>query len=236
MNLSKGLKFLESRGINLFHAFDTSDVSGLIENAAPGLDLTRFPTTVLIANAGSAFWQSMKQAGIQGADPVDQYSIMLAKEFADRFLNGRTKILYPSGHPVSLLSFGSLTGWSHISPMGVTIHPKYGPWFAYRALFLVETYIPASQPLMADHPCESCLEKPCQSVCPSAAVGEIGGFKHETCGRYRIKDESPCAYQCLSRISCPVGSEYRYADDQMHYHYNRSLLTSLRYFGSETTD
>ncbi len=236
MNCERGIKFLESRGINLFHAFDTLSVSELVSSAAPEIDLTRFPTTVLIANAGSAFWQSMQQAGVQGIDPVDQYSISLAHEFVKKYLQCRVEMLYPSNHPVSLISFGVLAGWSLTTPMGVTIHPKYGPWFAFRALFLVEKSIPASTPLMAEHPCESCLDKPCQTACPANAVGDIGAFKHETCARFRIRDESICAYQCLSRISCPVGAEYRYVDEQMKYHYHRSRVTMFQYYGSDRPD
>ncbi len=236
MSFSDGIKFLESNGINLFHAFDTPSVSSLICSVLPDFELASFPTTVLIANAGFDFWDSMKQAGVRGSDPVDQYSILLAQEFAGKHLSCKAQILYPSDHPVSLLSFGSRAGWSLATPMGVSIHPTYGTWFAYRALFLIDTYIPASSPLDAEHPCESCIDKPCQTECPSKAVGDMGSFKHETCARFRIEDGSPCADRCLSRLRCPVGSEYRYADEQMKYHYGRSRKTMLRYFGSQTTE
>lgn len=236
MNYSQGLQFLESQGINLFHAFDTTDIAESISSAASEIELDRFPTTVLIANAGYAFWQSMRAANVQGDHPVDQYSILLSHEFANKYLQCDLKILYPSDYPISLRTVGEKTGWSHTTPMGISIHPKFGTWFAYRALFLVDQQIPASPPLVADHPCESCLNKPCQKVCPSGAVSEIGSFGLDTCARYRIQDDSPCAYQCLSRTSCPVGTEYQYVPEQLKYHYNRSRTTMLKYYGAKTTD
>ncbi len=236
MNYKRGVQFLESQGINLFHAFDTTDIAEIISNAVPNIELDRFPTTVLIANAGYVFWQSMRAANVQDDNPVDQYSILLSHEFAKKYLHCDIEILYPSDYPLSLQSVGQKTGWSHTTPMGISIHPTFGTWFAYRALFLVEQKLPATAPLVADHPCESCLDRPCQRVCPSGAVGEIGSFKLETCGHYRIEHNSSCAYQCLSRISCPVGVEYQYVPEQMNYHYNRSRTTLLRYFGAQTQD
>lgn len=233
INHKGGIQFLESRGINLFHAFDTSSLVDLLSKAVPNLELDKYPTTILIANAGFEFWQSLKQAGIQGDHPVDQYSFLLASEYSQKYLDCEAQILYPSDYPISLRDVGSRTGWSFTTPMGITIHPKYGTWYAYRALFLVETHIPVSPPLVADHPCESCVEKPCQSVCPSNAVREIGSFGLEQCARYRIEDDSPCSFQCLSRNRCPVGTEYRYVHEQMKYHYNRSRNTMIGYFKSD---
>ena len=230
MNHTQGIKFLESKGINLFHAFDTPDVADSISSAVPDLDLDRYPTTVLIANAGYQLWQSMRAEKIKSEDPVDQYSISLAHEFAKKFLDCKAQILYPSDLAISLRTIGEKTGWSFTSPMGISIHPTFGTWFAYRVLFLVETHMPPTAPLIAEHPCSSCPDKPCQTVCPSGAVREIDAFGLETCARYRITDASPCAYQCLARLSCPVGVEYQYIPEQLKYHYNRSRITMLKYF------
>ena len=233
MSYSQGIQFLESRGINLFHAFDTSDIAGIIGNAVPDLDLSPYPTTVLTAHAGFKFWQSMKLVGIQGDDPVDRYSVLLAQEYAERFLNCQAEILYPSDYPISLVSIAEKAGWNYVTPMGISIHPHYGTWFAYRTLFLIKTQLAPTPRLIAEHPCESCMDKPCQTVCPSGAVTEIGSFNLEACARYRIQDDSPCSYQCQSRNVCPVGAQYKYVPEQMKYHYRRSRNTMKRYFGSE---
>ena len=236
LNKKEGTEFLEAHGINLFHAFDTLDLVDLFSEAVPDLEVDKYPTTILLANAGFEFWHSLKQADIRGDHPVDQYSILLAKEYAQEYLNCEAQFLYPSDYPISLREVGFRTGWSFTTPMGITIHPKYGTWYAYRALFLVETELPASQPLIADHPCESCVDKPCQTVCPSGAVQQIGSFGLEQCARYRIEDDSPCSFQCLSRNRCPVGTEYQYVPEQMKYHYNRSRNTMIRYFKSDSNN
>lgn len=231
-----GIEFLASRGINLFHAFDTSDLVDLLNESVTDIEFERYPSTILLANAGFEFWQSLKQADIRGDHPVDQYSILLAKAYSQDFLNCDAQILYPSDYPISLREVGFRTGWSFTTPMGITIHPKFGTWYAYRALFLVETKVPASRPLVADHPCESCVEKPCRTACPSGAVDDIGSFELERCARYRIEDKSPCSFQCLSRNRCPVGTEYQYLPEQMKYHYNRSRTTMIRYFKTDSAN
>ena len=102
LNKTEGTQFLEGHGINLFHAFDTSDLVDLFSEAVPNLEVGQYPTTILLANAGFEFWQSLKQADIRGDHPVDQYSILLAKEFSQEYLNCKAQFLYPSDYPISL--------------------------------------------------------------------------------------------------------------------------------------
>lgn len=230
---TKGLEYLNACGINLFHAFDTDSIATSISDAVPHLNLNQYPTTILVANAGYKFWQSMKDAKVEGEDPIDQYSTTIVQRYSQHFLDAEFELLYPSDYPVSLRTIGSKTGWSHDSPMGISIHPEFGLWFAYRALFMVSTPLPASQPIQLKHPCESCVDKPCQAVCPASAVTEMGAFDLDTCARFRIEDDSICGFQCLSRISCPVGAEYRYVPEQMKYHYQRSRKTMVRFFGKK---
>ena len=117
--------------------------------------------------------------------------------------------LYPTKLPIPLGSMGMRTGWSFQTPMGISIHLKFGPWFAYRTLFLVKGKLPLSEKPNESHPCESCQDKPCISACPSGGVREIGHFGLDECAHYRIEDDSACAFLCKSRLSCPVGTEYQ---------------------------
>ena len=235
MNHLEGLKYLESKGINIFHAFNTDGISDVIESSVPHLTLSEYPSTILIANAGPKFWNSMQVAGFGGVDPVDNYSIFLAQRYASEYLVANSEILYPSDYPISLREIGSRTGWSFPSPIGITIHPRYGTWYAYRALFLVNTQIPATPVPNMKNPCDICDSKPCQSVCPVTAVGDIGAFDLDGCARFRIEDESPCSYQCISRNACPIGTEFRYTTEQMKYHYSRSRVSMSKYYATLNT-
>ena len=230
MNQSDGLEYLRMNGINLYHVFDTSSIADLLVPAVPDLRLEDYPSAVLIANAGYELWHSLESFGMYGNDPVDNFSLHLATTYAKDYLNSEAMILYPSSYPISLRAIGERTGWSFTTPMGISIHPKFGTWFAYRSIFLLEKQLPATKPDQADHPCHSCLDKPCQTVCPSGAVRDIGAFGLDECARFRLQDSSPCAYSCFSRIACPVGSEYRYVPDQMKYHYKRSRESMARHY------
>lgn len=232
MDHGGGIQFLEQQGINLFHVFDTKDVLDLIKPALSQFDFEKFPSAVLIGNAGSGLWRALQEYGMDSADPVDDFSIHLANQYSSQYLKTSNFILYPSSYPISLLKFGMRTGWAHTTPMGISIHPIFGTWFAYRALFLVQKKLEKSVPLPDPHPCESCVDKPCQPICPSGAVRDIGFFGLDECARYRIQNDSRCSQQCLSRLRCPVGSEHRYVPKQMQYHYFRSQQTILRYYGS----
>ena len=232
MDQDRGIQFLESQGINLFHAFDTKDVLDLFEPALPEFDFEEYQSTVLLGNAGSGLWHALQDYGMDSADPVDDFSVYLANQFSAQYLDTSNFILYPSSYPISLLNLGMRCGWAHTTPMGISIHPKFGTWFAYRALFLVKKKLEKSVALLDPHPCESCVDKPCQPICPSGAVREIGFFGLNECTRYRIQDDSRCSRGCLSRLRCPVGSEHRYVPEQMKYHYFRSQQTILRYYSS----
>jgi hypothetical protein len=45
------------------------------------------------------------------------------------------------------------------------------------------------------------------------------------CADHRLQPDSSCAKTCLSRVACPIAPEHRYSDDQLAYHYSRSLET-----------
>src|SRR5262249_25101276 len=102
------------------------------------------------------------------------------------------------------------------SRLGLDIHETFGPWFAYRGVFLTAQEIPETDFAEFTSPCESCAEKPCVDACPPRAVGQT--FDVKTFGDFRFSGNSPCADRCLARAKCPVGAEHRYSLDQIQYH------------------
>ncbi len=234
MNPRLGREYLASNGINLFHVFDTQTLEDLLSPAIDERLLKDYPSAVLIANAGAEFWHALKKFGMHGHDPVDDFSIHLASIYSTEYLKTDFKLIYPTDIPVSLRAVAERTGWSHPSPLGITIHHEFGTWYAFRAMFLVRTRLPASDCSPTESPCGNCTDKPCISACHVDAVGEIGSFNLEACARFRIRESSPCSFSCISRIRCPVGTEYRYDPEQMKYHYRRGRDSMIRYYGEQS--
>ena len=229
-----GREYLGSNGINLFHVFDTTSLLDLLRPAIGHVDTDEFPSAVLIANAGAEFWRALEEFGMHGFDPVDYFSSHLATTYATKYLDSDYELLYPSEYPISLRAIADRTGWCHPTPLGITIHHHFGTWYAFRALFLIKARLPASDCSPTNHPCESCIDKPCISACHANAVGEIGSFNLEACARFRIQESSPCSFRCISRIRCPVGSEYQYVPKQMKYHYKRGRDSMVRFYAEHS--
>jgi methylmalonic aciduria homocystinuria type C protein len=99
------------------------------------------------------------------------------------------------------------TGLGALAPIGLVIHPVYGPWFALRAVIV------GDGPAVAHLPAAS----PCQ--CGEACLGALARAKAA---------RGPEAWRAwlAVRDACPVGREHRYGDDQIDYHYtaNRDRL------------
>ena len=110
MDHGGGIQFLQQQGINLFHVFDTKDVLDLIKPALSQIDFEKYPSAVLIGNAGSGLWHALQEYGMDSADPVDDFSIYLANQYSSQFLKTSNFILYPSSYPISLQKIGMRTG------------------------------------------------------------------------------------------------------------------------------
>lgn len=85
----------------------------------------------------------------------------------------------------------------------------------------------------AESPCVSCVDQPCIAVCPASALHQTDAPDLTACAGFRTTEQSPCAERCIARERCPVGVQFRYADDQIRYYYKQSL-EALRRWVAET--
>jgi epoxyqueuosine reductase len=181
---------------------------------------------ILIGHAGTAFWRSLNERVAEPADqahPVDTFTVAVAEQFFQTEHPAVSwEIVYPGAYTVSLQEVGKLAGWHHASPFMVGVNAHFGSWFAYRALVLANTALPVTATVVSESPCVTCEATPCISACPARALDD-GKFHLEKCLGYRQQADSQCKNTCLARRACPVGSEHRYSDEQMHYHYGRSM-------------
>ncbi|MCY1495832.1 hypothetical protein D9M68_297430 [compost metagenome] len=106
------------------------------------------------------------------------------------------------------------------SPLGILIHPRYGLWHGYRGALAFDRPLPETGERAAQHPCDRCAAKPCMSACPANALVEER-FDVSLC-RGHLRSEAARAgclsAGCLSRDACPVGSDYRYRQEQLRFH------------------
>lgn len=234
--LPQGQNFLKKHGLNLFAVLDChtlpSETAAVFTQAA--IPLNDYKRLVLIGNGGRAFWEALQTSGIQTADPVDDFSEQITRQFVQNYLPSTAELfwLFPAPHLVPLQQLGQLAGWSHPSPLGLGINHEFGVWFAYRAAFLTTAELPLTTTKHHPSPCDSCAEKPCISHCPAAAVRGLNQFDVPACATYRLAPQSPCTDRCLSRLACPIAPQHRYSLAQIQYHYRHSLTTLADWFDS----
>lgn len=221
---------LNNAGLNCHAVFDIV----ALKHEERELLLARCPQAenyrqlILIGHGGTTFWQALEASGRElsrneAAHPVDDFTVSIVQEFLQsEFAGIDYEIVYPGTYTISLQELGKLAGWHHPSPFMVGINATFGSWFAYRAVVLANTNLPATKTVQTESPCTSCSEKPCISNCPAHALDD-GQFHLLKCVGYRQQTDSLCKNTCIARTSCPVAREHQYSEAQINYHYGRSM-------------
>lgn len=211
---------LLQKGFPLQAALEVSTVEiGLPEVAGD------YNQLLVFGHAGSGFWKSLDEP-LTGSDPLDRMSIKMVEDFLQRIGCADYLVVYPSTDlQIDLRALGKQLGWHADSALGMGINAIHGTWFAYRVVVLANTFYETHDETqtnnLAEAPCSKCINRPCVEACPVDAPGVT--FDLQACMDERVREGSACAYQCLARNVCPVGTEYRYDQDQMRYHYQKSL-------------
>lgn len=197
-----------------------------------------------------------------GQDPIDAFAVKQASLAISTALHGlfdqhrpavgnqalAPQFVYPSNagqvtansnHP-PLQRLGELAGWHQPSPLGTGINPRWGLWYAYRALVWLPLPLPMDVTLTArdntaeltqsTSVCASCESQACISVCPATALSFLQAPDMNACAGYRMQAASDCSDRCLAREACPVNSDNRYPRQQINYHYRKALAGLLKYF------
>jgi hypothetical protein len=160
-------------------------------------------------------WRKGKPADL--ANPLDTWSAEMIGAVAQRF---GARAVSPSDRP-----FLPFQQWARRaeglkpSPLGVLMHPEYGPWHAYRGALLFDEAIGIEYRETGMHPCDGCASKPCLSACPVDAF-TTEGFAFDTCmGHLRSPEGAACLEKgCRARNACPVGTAYRYPAEVQAFH------------------
>ena len=232
----EGTAYLADKGLNLVGVIDVNALPMSVQEPLRelGVVLEEYSRLVVIGHAGRRMWEVLADDGRDVPDPVDSFSIRHTTHFVENYLEDDTwRLLYPSDLFFPLNELGELAGWGKSSPLFIGIHAEYGLWWAYRTVFLTKKPLPLSGQEVQPHPCDSCVDKPCISICPASALGLDAAFNIYACADYRAEANSQCSHQCMARLACPVGAQHRYTREQIDYHYGLSLETIKAYKAGE---
>jgi methylmalonic aciduria homocystinuria type C protein len=110
---------------------------------------------------------------------------------------------------VPLQRLGSRVGLASLGPAHLSVHPEYGPWFAYRAALVLDLPPPATPDTPRTEPCASC-PAPCKGALDLALGPE-----------HSLAVERNWQRWLAVRDACPERSDARYSDAQIGYHYTK---------------
>jgi ferredoxin len=164
------------------------------------------------------------------ASPLDRFTRAAIGAAAAEALDGIAggyRLLFPFTDSVPALPFqrlGRAAGLGGPGPLGLQIHPEFGPWWAYRALIALalsdDVWSAAAPGVALGDGCTGCAA-PCVAACPAGAV-RLAGFSVADCHARRLASPD-CRLSCAARIRCIRGPEHRYTDDQLAFHMAASM-------------
>ena len=181
---------------------------------------------LIVGSGGPAFFDlfaAAPEAGDGAADPLDRYTARVLVEAAQAALAPLAvahALAFPfDDHPlIPFQRLGRAAGLGGPGPLGLQIHPRFGPWWAYRALVVLDRALPPAAP--PGDGCAGC-DAPCVAACPARAVARAG-FDVAACHARRLI-AAPCHLSCAARIACVRGPEHRYRDAELAFHMRASM-------------
>lgn len=223
----KQVQVLAAKGLNVLVTCKVDSLPPDLREELP-LAIENLGHLILIGSGGPLLWTYLKSPHIHENHPIDTYVGECVNNFAHTVFGDQAPvILYPRSDLVfPLQQLGHILGLTKKSPLGIDLHPDFGLWFAYRALLWTSEDVPMINPPAWSSPCETCVDKPCVSNCPSQAV-TVQSFNIKNCANYRLLANSSCANRCLSRLACPFHAEQRYSDEQIRYHMTQPEVLSF---------
>lgn len=189
---------------------------------------------VVIGNGGADFWRAFRAHAaahpgwLQRRDPLDDFTRLIIEQEIVSPIQGRARrciAVYPfgDGPTLNFMQLAMLAGLAGPSIIGVVVHPRFGPWIAFRGALLVDCEIDHPGDAMGFDPCPTCSSRSCISACPAAAVSFPAGWDIPKCLAHRVEAHPDCAERCHARVACVLSPEWRYPNDELAYHQARAL-------------
>ncbi|MCJ8308222.1 MAG: ferredoxin [Rhizobiaceae bacterium] len=182
-------------------------------------------SALLIGNIGSSLWPAFSDSEekLDGKpDPLNRWTMSQVADLVEGLGPGTVReVRYPFGDPVwPFQQYARQALGVEQSPLGLLIHPEYGLWFAFRAVLVFAheiSHLPSSPKM--DHPCDTCIDKPCLNTCPIGAFTK-DAYDYPACKKHVGSRAGETCFSggCLARQACPVGKSYRNATDHQAFH------------------
>jgi hypothetical protein len=232
-----------AHGLNLVAAIAIARYDTAVKeiSRAAAID-PRARSIVVIGNGGGALWAALKAHASRNPgwwnreNPLDDFT----REVVERDIAAplrdsglRCTTVYPfmsNGPTLNFIELGKVAGIAGPSILGVTVHPIYGPWIAFRAALLLDEELDSPGDALGFDPCPRCSARTCIPACPVGAVNAESGWDIPKCLTHRVEVELDCAPRCHARAGCVIGPEHRYPDDELAYHQMRALRSMLPYY------
>lgn len=187
--MQEALARLAEAGFDIAHDFDTRAFATLLP---PGHG-------VLIGNTG-ALWPCFEAARRDEPDPLERYT---ERSIEGAFPHARVFYVHRQygGAFLPFQRIAVATGLGALAPSRLVVHPTYGPWFALRAIVVVDGIGPARVPI--PQPCT------CETRCTAALDAALAN-PGDARGWIAVRD------------ACSIAA-HRYGDAQLRYHYNAAF-------------
>lgn len=208
---------LDANGLSILGHFSLTDDEVFLPNKE------KQPKVIaIVGNAGSSIWPAFTAARQEQPDlTLDRWTKAVLDDIA---VTADARALYPfEGPPFwPFIQWAVRTGNLFPSPIGLTIHPVFGLWHAFRGALLFDRD-PGLETAASESPCASCEDQPCLNTCPVGAFTDQG-YDFEACLGYLGAGPNACRSEgCEARKACPIGKAHHYLPEHAAFHMNQLL-------------
>jgi len=207
-------------GLDLVHPFAVGWFNERVDDAERLEDFGSPGSLGVLLGNSRALWPAFtRRLGsearlAQAANPLDSYVEHSVAALLEELAPLQTRAYFahvtrPRAVPMQRLA--DAVGFAGLGPVQLSIHPRVGPWFAMRAVLVIDVAGPSGEPAMLERPCQGCSQ-PC-----------VAPFQRALASSSELSARSIAdhAQEWIAvRDACPIGRDYRYGEDQLAFHYH----------------
>lgn len=177
-------------------------------------------TLILLSPHEPAFWPAFTASAEYrdgSPDPMDRWSARVISQLAEGL--GATP-LFPFGgppfHPFYAWALASGRVWA--SPVRLLVHDAAGLFISFRGALALPQRIDLPGTAMSA-PCDTCVDRPCLTACPVAALG-AEGYDVPACRAYIAGSSGRACIDsgCAVRRACPISQRHGRLPVQSAFH------------------